>query len=396
MCEPRGSRPVRLFLCFGSLVAVLSLLLAGCAPVAAPLATSSSNAVTVTDIVGRSVTLKVPVQRLLLGEARLLYLVSLLDKDDPLKWVVGWPNDLRTADLDTYTKYKERFPRLTEIPELGTIASGGFSAEQAIQLKPDVLVLTYDTYGPARDAGLIDALAKAGIPSVVLDFRQQPLENTVPSTLLLGRLMGRQEQAQQFVDYYLAQVNQVYARVETLKGPLPTAFLYRAPGLLECCATFGRANLGALLERAGGQNLGSGRVPGWAGTLNPEQILQSDPDLIIATGSNWSQYSGNRPAGVGFVSLGYGARVEEARAQLRGLTEQPGWGNLQAVRNRRFYAVWHQFYNSPYHFVVLQQFAKWLHPNLFGDLDPEQTFRQFHERFLPISYSGLFWVSLGD
>lgn len=380
----------------GLLLLAVAILLAACAPALAPVATAPAESITVTDIVGRSVTLKVPVQRLLLGEARLLYLVSLLEKDDPLKWIVGWPNDLRTADLDTYNKYKERFSRLTEIPELGTIASGGFSAEQAIQLKPDVLLLTVDTYGPARDSGLVDALAKAGVPSVVLDFRQQPLENTVPSTFLLGRLMGRQEQAQRFVDYYLAQVNQVYTRVESLKGPLPTAFLYRAPGLLECCATFGRANLGALLERAGGQNLGSGRVPGWAGTLNPEQVLQSNPDLIIATGSNWSQYGGNRPQGVGFVSLGYSARPDEARAQLLQLTEQPGWSSLQAVRNRRFYAVWHQFYNSPYHFVVLQQFAKWLHPDVFGDLDPERTFREFHERFLPIGYSGAFWVSLAD
>jgi iron complex transport system substrate-binding protein len=52
------------------------------------------------------------------------------------------------------------------------------------------MVLSYDTYGPARESGLIDKLDKVGIPSVVVDFRQQPLENTVPSTMLLGRLMA--------------------------------------------------------------------------------------------------------------------------------------------------------------------------------------------------------------
>lgn len=356
----------------------------------------TASTITVTDIVGRSVAVKAPVERMILGEARLIYLVSLLAKDDPFKRVVGWPDDLRTADLDSYTKYKENFPKLVDIPEFGTIASGAFSAEKAIELRPDVLVLSYDTYNPARESGLIEKLEKVGVPTVVIDFRQQPLENTVPSTMLLGRLLGKQEQAQRFVDYYLQQVNLVYSRVEVLKGTPPTAFLYRAPGLLECCATFGRANLGMLVERAGGTNLGSGRVPGWAGTLNPEQVLTSDPELVIATGSNWTQSTSAKPPGVGFVSLGYTARPEEARGQLLKLTEQPGWSGLQAVRNKRFYGVWHQFYNSPYHFVILQQFAKWLRPDQFGDLDPERTFREFHDTFLPISYSGAFWVALGE
>jgi iron complex transport system substrate-binding protein len=391
------SAPARLMGLHPVVAAGLALALAlaqfGCTALpAAPKPTAST--ITVTDVLGRSVSVKARADRIILGEARLLYLVALLDRDDPFKRIVGWPDDLRTADLDSYTRYREKFPRLAEIPEFGTIASGAFSAEKAIELRPDVMVLSYDTYGPARESGLIDKLDKVGIPSVVVDFRQQPLENTVPSTMLLGRLMGKQEQAQRFVDYYLQQLSLVHTRVESLKGQSPTVFLYRAPGLLECCATFGRANLGLLAERAGGANLGSGRVPGWAGTLNPEQVLTSNPDVIIATGSNWTQ-SASKRQDVGFVSLGYSADPSVARAQLVKLTEQPGWSGLSAVRSQRFHAVWHQFYNSPYHFVILQQFAKWLHPDTFGDLDPERTFREFHDSFLPIGYGGAFWVSAG-
>ncbi|MBW8724496.1 MAG: ABC transporter substrate-binding protein, partial [Inquilinus limosus] len=40
------------------------------------------------------------------------------------------------------------------------------------------------------------------------------------------------------------------------------------------------------------------------------------------------------------------------------------------------------------------QLAKWLHPDLFADLDPEATFRTLHERFLPIPYRPGYWVSL--
>jgi iron complex transport system substrate-binding protein len=40
--------------------------------------------------------------------------------------------------------------------------------------------------------------------------------------------------------------------------------------------------------------------------------------------------------------------------------------------------------------------AKWLHPTLFADLDPEATFRELHERYLPVSYRPGHWVSLAD
>ena len=66
----------------------------------------------------------------------------------------------------------------------------------------------------AREAGMIDQLAAVGIPVVVIDYRQFPLENTVPSTILLGRLFDQGERAQEIVDFYLQQVNIVYSRIE--------------------------------------------------------------------------------------------------------------------------------------------------------------------------------------
>jgi iron complex transport system substrate-binding protein len=64
------------------------------------------------------------------------------------------------------------------------------------------------------------------------------------------------------------------------------------------------------------------------------------------------------------------------------------------VKNGRFHSVYHQFYNSPYHFVAMQAFAKWMHPELFADVDPEASMQELHDKFLPIDYSGVFWGSL--
>ena len=94
---------------------------------------------------------------------------------------------------------------------------------------------------------------------------------------------------------------------------------------------------------------------------------------------------------------GCGADPGVAKQQLRTLAEQtPGFPGLKAVQGNRVHAIWHQFYGSPYHFAALQQIAKWNYPAAFADVDPEASLRTFHERFLPIPYSGAFWVSLAD
>lgn len=358
--------------------------------VATNITESTSSEITITDIVGRVVTLDGPAERIILGEGRQIYIVGMLQPDDPFKNIIGWRDDLMTSDYGSYEKYLEKFPHAADIRIVGNPGAGEFNVEQAIADDADLLLLNLDAYDSARDAGVIDQLEKAGIPTVVIDFRAFPLENTVPSTLIVGKILGAEERAQEFADYYIQQINEVYSRVAQAEGEPQVGFFYRAAGLGDCCGTFGRANLALLFERAGGINYASDKIPGFSGTLNPEEVLVSDVDMIIVTGSDWSHY----PAAEGFVSLGYGASEEEAREELRALMEARGWTDLRSVQDGQVYAIWHQFYNSPYHFVVFQQFAKWLYPDLFADLDPQATFDEFHERFLPVENSGTFWVSL--
>src|SRR3712207_8240869 len=42
-------------------------------------------------------------------------------------------------------------------------------------------------------------------------------ENTVPSTVLLGKLFGQEQRAQELVDFYLTNINSVYAWVEQIE-----------------------------------------------------------------------------------------------------------------------------------------------------------------------------------
>lgn len=112
--------------------------------------------------------------------------------------------------------------------------------------------------------------------------------------------------------------------------------------------------------------------------------------MIIDTGANWT----DSIPGTQAVLFGYEATPEAVQERLAGLAERPGRPELSAVKNGKFHSVYHQFYNSPYHFVAMQAFAKWMHPDQFADLDLEASMIELHDRFLPIDYSGVFWGTL--
>ncbi|ERA60909.1 ferrisiderophore receptor Irp6A, partial [Corynebacterium diphtheriae DSM 43988] len=57
------------------------------------------------------------------------------------------------------------------------------------------------------------------------------------------------------------------------------------------------------------------------------------------------------------------------------------------------HAVFHQFYDSPYNIFALEQFAQWLQPEEFKDLDAVKDFKEFHKKWMPFEFSGVFFVT---
>lgn len=350
--------------------------------------------ISVTDIAGRTVEVKKDVKRVILGEGRMIYSVAVLDRENPFERIIGWKDDLIKYDPDAFEKYKAKFPGKTEeIKNFGSPYSGDFSIESAISLDADLVILNLGNLYKAEETGVIEKLEKAGIPVIFVDFRKRPTQNTVPSLLLMGRVFDKQEEAQTFVDYYIVQMRRVTNVVDGLDNDeRPLVFLENAPGWNPefCCNTFGGANFGRFIDEAGGINWGTRKFPGYSGEASFEAILADNPDIIIGTGANWAV---DRPE-VTSVLLGYDATEAAVQDKIQGLADRKGWSTLDAVKNKRFHSVYHQFYNSPYHFIALQAFAKWFHPEEFSDLDPKETFAELHNKFLPIEAGGVFWATL--
>lgn len=367
------------------------LLAAGVLITTQPLA-AMGRAKTLTDIAGRSVTLRHPVSRILLGDGTLAYALALLRPEDPFRGVVAWGDNFRAADLDGYRAYQHRFPQIDRIPRFSGKTVDAIGGEQAIALQPDIVVLNLSSMTAATASGLLPLLKQAGIPVLFVDFRTRMFANAVRSMQILGELFGREARAARFLDFRQQQIDRVTGPLKQVRTR-PLVMVERAAGLYDdCCLTYGDGNFGELVAVAGGENLGTRLLQGTFGTLSQEKVITSDPDMVLVTGANWSLYS---PGG-NWVNLGPGADPAEGRARLQRLMQRPVYRTLRAVREQQVYAIWHPFYDNPYYFIALQRVAKWLHPDLFSSLDPEATFRELHERFLPIPYQPGYWLSLKE
>ena len=347
----------------------------------------------ITDVTGRRVELDLPAKRVLLGEARQVHVVAALKGDKTFETIVGWRDDLVKKDADTYVSYRDRFPDIEKLPRFGYVGNGTFDLEAAIALKPDVLTLNLESVKAAEEASLLEKAEAAGIAVVYLDFRVDPERNTENSIALLGEIFGAEDRAKELTDYRRAQIARVTDRLAAAKPAFPKVFIERSPGIsgdVVCCRTFGPVNFGRMVELGGGHNIGSDVITGTFGDLNPEQLVLADPDHVIVTGANWAAESDVNQ----FVNVGPAADPKAARQRLADLMQRPAFPGLKAVKQGQVHAVWHQFYGNPYDFVAIQQFAKWFHPELFADLDAEDTFRDFHQKFLPVAYRTGYFVSL--
>lgn len=360
-------------------MAALTLLAAAGTAVAQP--------VTVTDIVGRTVALPEPAKRIVLAQGRQLNAFGLLHPD-PLSLLAGWGADHQRQNPDAYARYRERFPRIETLPTVGDGATdGGFSLEKTIALAPDLVILSGSLAGNRRGPGdLVQRLEAAGIKVAVVDFYLRPLTDTVPSLRILGKLIGREQQAEDFIRFYEAKLSRISRRLEG--AARPRVFIHAHAGGPECCPSPGKGTFNDFITAAGGSNIAAPLLPGATGQISLEQLISLDPDIYVATG-------GTHMAKSGGLVLGLGVPRETAATSFAKLLSQPGLSTLSAIRNGRASAMWQLFNDTPLHVVAIEALAKWIHPALFADLDPAATLTEAG-RFSAIPLDGTLWLDSSD
>jgi len=348
----------------------------------------SSWAATVTDIAGRSVEIPTKVDRILLGEGRLFYAVSLLEGKKPFDRIVGWQGDFRKLDPQTYSVYQAKFPEIDKIPLIGNTTADSVSPEKVLTLNPDVAIFGLSGHGPGRDSQLVKQLEKAGVPVVFVDFRTSPLKNTLPSMRLLGKVLHREQQAENYINFYQDNVRLVTDVTSKIPdNQKPSVFIeLKAATSDDCCGTAGNGNMGDFIDLAGGNNIAKGLLPGALGQINLEKVLSANPDVYIASGAKAPD--AKDPG----IKLGAKVTEQQARDSLNSAMQRTGISTLKAVQDGNSHAIWHSYYNSPYNVLAVQAFAKWIYPEKFASLDPKKTMDSMYQQFLAVDPSGTYWV----
>lgn len=367
---------------------ILSALLVVVTAVLSPV---RAEPLTLTDLAGREVKLERPITRFVMSEGRYIPLLALLRPGEPTAGLVGTMSGLGDTDPALQAQLFEQFPQSRDIPRFGTKSADSVSVEKIIDLAPQLAIFGLSDHGPGSRAGeLIDQLSAAGVAVVFIDFRLDPLKNTLPSIELLGRILGEEARASDYSEFYRARVEMVRQRTAGVRKK-PSVFLQVHPGRFECCWGMAEGMLGPFVELAGGTNIADAVAPGPTAQHTAEFLLTENPDIWIGTASGTSEeYLANASP----VALGARMSREMAAESLRRYLSAPEFQALDAVRNGRAHSIWHNFYNSPFNIVALEAFAKWIHPEVFQDIDPHTTLRTIFERFTPFQLEGTYSASV--
>jgi iron complex transport system substrate-binding protein len=265
----------------------------------------------VTDQTGRRVSVPEHIERL----------VSLAPSITETLYALGLGDQL-VGDTD----YCEYPPEAKQKPHVGPILNP--SLEKIVALKPDLVLGSPE----ANRIETADRLERLGIPLYGVTARS--VEETLDSIEDLGRVLGREAEAQRLVLSLRQRIEAVERRVAGRTRPKVLFVVWYRP-----LTTAGaRSFIGDVVRRAGGTSV-SEDLPGEWPRLSLEEALRRDPDVILFP------------------------RSESFAPALEEFQRLPGWREFRAVRNRRMYFVSDAIVRpSPRLVDALEEVARALHP----------------------------------
>lgn len=337
-------------------------------------ASAAHAEITLTDITGRNVVLPAPATRILLASSAYYPALSLLSHN-AADLVVG------VGGLQSGGEFEgER--DLAGKPHLGSIWAQTFSIEKALELEPDLLIAAIPERG--RPAAIEQAFAKTGVPIVYIDFVEDPARNTAPSIEIIGRAIGEEEKAAEFIDFQARRIERIIDWLEAARPTRPKLAIISRRSGLPCCWTSAQGSVTTYFGDLNVINIADGALPGRLVQLSLEYLVERDPDIFVANDLSSGPDS----------LFGEPRNIAHAMASLEELATEPGFRDLAAMRSRRVHAIDVSLMRSPLSILAVEVFAKWIHPELFADIDPQATLDEINRRFLATPLKGPFWASL--
>ncbi|UXD22871.1 hypothetical protein IPA_09105 [Ignicoccus pacificus DSM 13166] len=348
--------------------------------------------VTIKDVLGREVRVLVPVKR-----AAVLYGLEdwvAVGGEDALTKIVAL-NAWRYKKWrpDWWVAWTEHYPWLEEIPDVGQ-PGWSFNLEALLEARPDVVVTTPWMFRHMVESGALQTLKAAKIPVVVIDFVpktpnvKEHLDAVKTSLYDIGILTGHLKRAKELYKFYESRFFTILDKLNNVTQK-PKVIVFTTWSTWKVYGAKGHVSI--WVDLAKGDNIAAKVIKGASGYINPEYVLEQNPDVIVFVCNN------NFPFGQKVV-IGYTVNsTKPAIEMLKKLIQRPGWNQLKAVRDKRVYMMHLGLaHGHIFQFVALEYFAKWLHPEMFKNMNPINDLKKFYEIFMPYPLRGVWVVSLAE
>lgn len=319
--------------------------------------------ITLIDDSGEIVTVRKPIEKIIS-----------LSMDDSIRALDA--SDMVVGVGDDVKKNPDYYPDLSQRPNIGSTWPE-VDVERIIGLEPDIVIASIYISPDILD----DHLEGTGIQVVrIYPRNEQELDiysgNDIkwPSIredmLKLGYVLGKVDKAKEYVEWYDSIVTPIKEQVSKIsEEDKPRLFAEddSRGGMVE--RTSSAHIMG--MEAAGANRIGPGNEAADP-TVSVEWIIGENPDVYVA------RIGSSNPTG-GYHS-DEGTDYKAYYDEIMGLS---GFETINAVKNNRVHIISGDLTMKTAIPIGIAYQAKWYHPELFADLDPQALHQDFIDRFCP-------------
>ena len=309
--------------------------------------------ITIEDGNGEVVTVPKPVKRIVTlyrDSAEALRALSAEDK------IIGVTEPIKEDNIF--------FPELSKLPSVGSWSKPDYEA--ILNLNPDVVL----------PLGAWKKEQKEKIPGITVIylglFYPQHFTDGIRK---LGYILNKKEEAGEFVNWGEDWINKVKTRTKGLSEDEKPRIFYWWNFKPGGGGYKTRKSSGAndMIIVAGGKRLFED-IEGYE--VDPEWVIENNPDIIVAIA-----YHGWTPYG---YSVDDPSEMAVAREDI---LNRPELANINAVKTKSVYILGGYIENAGSGSCIGTTYmAKWFHPDLFKDLDPQAIHQEYLDRFQHLDY----------
>ena len=317
---------------------------------------------TITDGFGREVTIEKPLNTVVSGISMVSELMAALGQKEHIVAI-----DRSTA-TSTFI-----FQDLLSLPDITTAEDSHYAVdyEMIIELDPDIFIT-----GVVPQEGFDDIVAalEPEIPCIALSYDTP--EQIVDSVNLLGELFDCQEAADDYIDFFQGTVDMIKERVAGVpEEDRPLLYYEWLPYYSFNRDVYMYQNQ---IDIAGGISI-TADLPTTFGNIDPEWVIEQDPDVIVSLAMDYAY--------MGFDAVDCGYDVDDYSSIIAfrdSVMNRSELSEVTAIKDGQVYVLRYDL--SSISCIGYAYMAKWLHPDLFEDLDPQALHHEWLTRFMDIDF----------